>query len=138
MTGQQSYDVAERRDGFELRRYPAHLVAEIEVAGSFDEAPIRAFGPLAGYVNGATRSRRSGREPRRPRRSCIRPPADPAVSCRLRGYCRPGAPVLAAPAGHAAGNQAVTACLVSLLVTWMLRGLAASRTGMVRVSTPAA
>jgi hypothetical protein len=34
--------------------------------------------------------------------------------------------------------QAVTACLVSLLVTWMLRGLAASWTGMVRVSTPAA
>jgi hypothetical protein len=35
-------------------------------------------------------------------------------------------------------GQAVTACLASLLVTWMLRGLAASRTGMVRVSTPAA
>jgi hypothetical protein len=36
------------------------------------------------------------------------------------------------------GYYAVTACLRSLLVTWMLRGLAASRTGMVRVSTPAA
>ena len=47
MTGQQPDDVAEHRDGFELRRYPAHLVAEIEVAGSFDEAPIRAFGPAA-------------------------------------------------------------------------------------------
>ena len=58
MTGQQPYDVAERRDGFELRRYPAHLVAEIEVAGSFDEAPNRAFRPLAGYINGANRSRR--------------------------------------------------------------------------------
>ena len=129
---------AERRDGPGLRRYPASLVAKVGAAGSFDEAPIRAFGPLAGYINGATRSRRSGREPRRPRRSCIRPPADPAVSCRLRGYCRPEPPVLAAPAGHAAESQAVTACLVSLLVTWMLRGLAASRTGMVRVSTPAA
>ena len=35
-------------------------------------------------------------------------------------------------------GQAVTACFWSLLVTWMLRGLAASWTGMVRVSTPAA
>jgi acetyl-CoA acetyltransferase len=47
----------------------------------------------------------------------------------------------AARAGRAAipdQGQAVTACLASLLVTWMVRGLAASRTGMVRVSTPAA
>ena len=58
MTGQQPYEVAERRDGFELRRYPAHLVAEIEVGGSFDEAPDRAFGPLAGFINGANRTRR--------------------------------------------------------------------------------
>ncbi len=36
------------------------------------------------------------------------------------------------------GNYAVTACFWSLLVIWMLRGLAASWTGMVRVSTPAA
>ena len=35
------------------------------------------------------------------------------------------------------GDYAVTACLWSLLVTWMLRGLAASRTGIVKVSTPA-
>ena len=58
MTEQQSYEVAERRGAFELRRYPAHLVAEIEVAGSFDEAPVRAFRPLASYINGANRSRR--------------------------------------------------------------------------------
>ena len=58
MTGQQPYEVVDRRDGFELRRYPAHLVAEIEVDGSFDEAPNRAFRPLAGFINGANRSRR--------------------------------------------------------------------------------
>ena len=58
MTGQQPYEVVDRRDGFELRRYPAHLVAEIEVDGSFDEAPSRAFRPLAGFINGANRSRR--------------------------------------------------------------------------------
>ena len=35
-------------------------------------------------------------------------------------------------------GYALTACFWSLLVTWMLRGLAASRTGMVSVSTPTA
>jgi hypothetical protein len=44
----------------------------------------------------------------------------------------------AAHAGGAGAGQAVTACFWSLLVTWILRGLAASWTGMVRVSTPAA
>ena len=58
MTEQQPYEVVDRRDGFELRRYPAHLVAEIEVDGSFDEAPNRAFRPLAGFINGANRTRR--------------------------------------------------------------------------------
>jgi hypothetical protein len=58
MTEQQPYEVVDRRAGFELRRYPAHLVAEIEVDGSFDEAPSRAFRPLAGFINGANRSRR--------------------------------------------------------------------------------
>ena len=57
-------------------------------------------------------------------------PRDPGGMGRLR------------PAAHAgmlqSGNYAVTACFWSLLVTWMLRGLAASWTGMVRVSTPAA
>ena len=36
----------------------AHLVAGIEVGGSFDEAPDRAFRPLAGFIDGANRSRR--------------------------------------------------------------------------------
>jgi hypothetical protein len=50
-----------------------------------------------------------------------------------------GRPAAGRPhAGWQGRFQAVTACLVSLLVTWMVRGLAASRTGMVRVSTPAA
>jgi len=33
-------------------------VAGIEVGGSFDEAPDRAFRPLAGFIDGASRSRR--------------------------------------------------------------------------------
>jgi hypothetical protein len=57
-------------------------------------------------------------------------PVDPGGMGRL---------VLAAHAGVLrSGDYAVTACFWSLLVTWMLRGLAASWTGMVRVSTPAA
>jgi hypothetical protein len=34
------------------------LVAGIEVGGSFDEAPDRAFRALAGFIDGASRSRR--------------------------------------------------------------------------------
>ena len=50
-----------------------------------------------------------------------------SVSCRLRGFpAGKGRPVPAAHTSHATGNQAVTACFWSLLVTWMLRGLAAS------------
>jgi SOUL heme-binding protein len=33
-------------------------VARIEVGGSFDEAPDHAFRPLAGFIDGANRSRR--------------------------------------------------------------------------------
>ncbi|HQA15238.1 MAG TPA: hypothetical protein PLD94_13830 [Ornithinibacter sp.] len=31
MTEQQPYDVLEQRDGFALRRYPSHVVAEVEL-----------------------------------------------------------------------------------------------------------
>ena len=52
MTQQQPYDVIEHADGFELRRYPAHLVAEVTVAGSFESAGSAAFRALAGYIGG--------------------------------------------------------------------------------------
>ena len=93
MTGQQPYEVVDHRDGSELRRYPAHLVAEIEVDGPFDEAPNRAFRPLAGFINGANRSRRriamTAPVPRAARKDamtpwCSRPPAGPAATwCSL-------------------------------------------------------
>lgn len=57
MTEQQPYDVLERRDGFELRRYPAHLVAEVEVDGSFSDSGNRAFGALAGFIGGRNSAR---------------------------------------------------------------------------------
>ncbi|MFC4145735.1 SOUL family heme-binding protein [Micromonospora mangrovi] len=58
MTEQQPYRVVSRHPGFELRRYPAHLVAEVRVEGPFDRAGNEAFRPLAGFIGGANRSRR--------------------------------------------------------------------------------
>lgn len=48
MTEQQPDEVLEQFDGFELRRYPRHLVAEVELDGSFEDAGNRAFRRLFG------------------------------------------------------------------------------------------
>ncbi|MBQ0895929.1 heme-binding protein [Micromonospora sp. U56] len=58
MTEQQPYRVVAKHPGFELRRYPAHLVAEMQVDGGFVEAGNEAFRPLAAYLSGANRSQR--------------------------------------------------------------------------------
>jgi hypothetical protein len=58
MSEDQAYDVVTRYPAFELRRYPEHLVAEVEVGGSFEGAGSAAFGPLAGYIGGRNQSRR--------------------------------------------------------------------------------
>ncbi len=52
MSQSQRYVVVEECAGFELRQYPAHLRAEIDVEGSFAEAANRAFGALAGFISG--------------------------------------------------------------------------------------
>ncbi|MGA8047849.1 MAG: heme-binding protein [Dermatophilaceae bacterium] len=59
MTEQQPYVVVETHDGFELRRYPEHVVAEVIVSGTFDGAGNRAFRPLFRYISGNNRSSRS-------------------------------------------------------------------------------
>ena len=60
MTEQQPYDVVQQHDGWELRRYPAHVVAETVVRGaSFEEAGNRAFRSLAGYIGGDNKASRS-------------------------------------------------------------------------------
>jgi hypothetical protein len=46
-----------RYDGFELRRYPSHLVAEVSVRLPFEQAGNKAFGSLFGYISGNNRSR---------------------------------------------------------------------------------
>lgn len=59
VTEQQPYEVVEQHEGFELRRYPPHVVAEVSVRGSFEDAGNRAFRALAGYINGQNQARRS-------------------------------------------------------------------------------
>lgn len=52
MTEQQAYDVVEAVGGYELRRYPRHLVAETGIDASFESAGTRAFRALVGYLGG--------------------------------------------------------------------------------------
>ncbi len=59
MTEQQPYDVVSVTDDYELRRYPGHVVAEVEVEGSFESAGSSAFRPLVGYIGGANDGGRS-------------------------------------------------------------------------------
>jgi hypothetical protein len=58
MTEHQPYAVVREYPGFELRRYPAHTVAEVDVAADFDSAGSRAFGPLFSYISGGNQDRR--------------------------------------------------------------------------------
>ncbi len=60
MTEQQAYEVLEdHHPAFELRRYPAHVVAEVAVRGSFESAGNKAFSALFGYISGQNASARS-------------------------------------------------------------------------------
>lgn len=59
MTEQQPYDVIERYPDFELRSYPRHVVAEVTIATSFENAGTVAFRALFGYISGQNRSRTS-------------------------------------------------------------------------------
>jgi hypothetical protein len=59
VTEQQPYEVLEKRDRFELRRYPSHVVAEVEVEGSFEDAGNRAFRALFRYITGHNRAQQS-------------------------------------------------------------------------------
>ena len=52
MTEQQPYTVIDAYPGFELRAYPAHVVAELDVDTAFDDAGNAAFRTLAGYIFG--------------------------------------------------------------------------------------
>jgi hypothetical protein len=50
MTEQQRYTVVSVHDDYEVRVYPAHILAQVDAAGSFFEAGNRGFGPLIRYI----------------------------------------------------------------------------------------
>jgi len=56
VTEQQRYDVVHAYPSFELRRYPEHVVAEVEVDGTFESAGSTAFRPLVSYIGGRNES----------------------------------------------------------------------------------
>lgn len=56
MTEQQPYDVLRKHDDFEVRRYPTHFVAQVDVDGTFDSAGSTAFSLLFGYITGDNQS----------------------------------------------------------------------------------
>lgn len=59
MTEQQPYEVVADHPGFQLRRYPEHVVAETRVTGSFEGAGNSSFRRLVGYIGGRnTQSRK--------------------------------------------------------------------------------
>lgn len=52
MTEQQPYVTVRTEPRFEVRRYPQHVVAEVNVTADFDAAGNRAFRSLFGYISG--------------------------------------------------------------------------------------
>ena len=53
MTQEQKYTVVDKRDGYEIRRYRACVVADVKVNGDFDTAGNRAFSTLFKFISGA-------------------------------------------------------------------------------------
>lgn len=51
------YVVMTVRDGYEIRDYEPHLVAEVEAEGALDEASNEGFSILSGYIFGANASK---------------------------------------------------------------------------------
>ena len=50
MTEQQPYTVISVHADYEVRMYPAHILAQVDAAGSFFEAGNRGFRPLLRYI----------------------------------------------------------------------------------------
>jgi len=57
MTEQQPYELVKRYPHFELRRYPAYVVAEVQVNATFDGAGNAAFRHLFNYISGSNTAR---------------------------------------------------------------------------------
>lgn len=53
VTEQQEYRVVSSDGGIELREYPACTVADVQVAGSIEQAGMQGFRPLVTYISAA-------------------------------------------------------------------------------------
>ena len=58
MTEQQPFQLLKQQGRFELRHYPAYVVAEVAVRGGFERASNLGFGPLVGYIGGRNHTTR--------------------------------------------------------------------------------
>ena len=56
---QLQYTVLEKRNGYEIRSYGAHIVAETTVTGPYQEALNQGFRIVAGYIFGGNVSKKS-------------------------------------------------------------------------------
>jgi len=52
MVEKPKYEVLEERDGYEIRRFPAHIIARVAISGDAADAMNRGFSPLADYIFG--------------------------------------------------------------------------------------
>lgn len=52
MTEEQKFVVERTFEGFELRRYAPHVLAEVRVSGQFESAGSTGFRPLVSYIGG--------------------------------------------------------------------------------------
>lgn len=52
MVEKPKYEVLSEREGYEIRRFPAHIVARVAITGDVAEAMNRGFRPLADYIFG--------------------------------------------------------------------------------------
>ena len=59
MTERQPSELIRDYGGFELRRYPSHVLVEVESEGDFLRAGNRAFRPLVSYISGSNAAGRS-------------------------------------------------------------------------------
>lgn len=56
---QAAYSIASKADGYEIREYPEHIVAQTTVEGAYDEALSKGFTIIAGYIFGGNTKRES-------------------------------------------------------------------------------
>lgn len=56
---QTQYSVLEKKDRYEVRNYPAHIVAQTTVSGPYSEALNQGFRIVAGYIFGGNTKKES-------------------------------------------------------------------------------